>query len=35
MLRNILAKGLDQQAEQTDLFTPPAHDNIRGPAAYQ
>jgi transposase len=35
MLRNILAKGLDQQAEQNDLFTPPEHDNIRGPAAYQ
>jgi hypothetical protein len=35
MLRNILAKGLDQQAEQNDFFTPPEHDNIRGPAAYQ
>jgi hypothetical protein len=35
MLRNILAKGLDQQPEQPDLFTPPEHDNIRGPAAYQ
>jgi transposase len=34
MLRNILEKGLDQQAEQTNLFTPPEHDNIRGPAAY-
>lgn len=35
MLRNILEKGLDQQAEQTDLFTPPEHENIRGPQAYQ
>ncbi|MFT7120563.1 MAG: hypothetical protein ACJAZ9_000737 [Neolewinella sp.] len=29
-----LAKGFDQQDEQTDPFTPPEHDNIRGPAAY-
>jgi transposase len=35
MLRNILAKGLDRQAAQPDLFTPPEHENIRGPAAYQ
>lgn len=35
MLRNILTKGLDKQASQPDLFTPPEHDNIRGPAAYQ
>jgi transposase len=35
MLRNILAKGLDQQAEQNDFFTPPEHDNIRGLAAYR
>jgi transposase len=34
MLRNILAKGLDKQAAQPDLFTPPEHENIRGPAAY-
>lgn len=34
MLRNILDKGLDQQASQPDLFNPPKHDNIRGPAAY-
>lgn len=34
MLCNILTKGLDQQNEQSDLFTPPEHDNIRGPAAY-
>lgn len=34
MLRNILAKGLDQQADQNNLFTPPEHDNIRGPSAY-
>jgi len=30
MLRNILAKGLDKQASQPDLFTPPKHENIRG-----
>ena len=35
MLCKILTKGLDQQDAQTDLFTPPEHDNIRGPAAYQ
>lgn len=35
MLKNILDKGLDLQATQPDLFTPPAHENIRGPQAYQ
>ena len=36
MLRNILAKGLDRQmiTEQTNLFTPPVHANIRGPHNY-
>lgn len=35
MLRNILEKGLDRSVDQVDLFTPPQHDNIRGPATYQ
>ncbi len=35
MLRNILEKGLDRTSDQPDLFSPPVHDNIRGPAAYQ
>lgn len=35
MLKNILAKNLDQVNDQLDLFTPPEHDNIRGLAAYQ
>jgi len=35
MLRNILEKNLDQQNNSTDLFTPPAHGNIRGAAAYK
>lgn len=35
MLKNILSKNLDQVNDQLDLFTPPEHDNIRGPAAYQ
>ena len=35
MLRNILERGLDRAGEQPDLFTPPEHDNIRGPAAYR
>jgi len=34
-LKNVLEKGLDRITDQLDLFTPPAHDNIRGPAAYQ
>lgn len=34
MLNNILLRGLDKQDTQPDLFTPPKHDNIRGPAAY-
>lgn len=38
MLENILKKNLDQEstaAEQLELnFTPPVHDNIRGPAQY-
>ncbi|WP_406603367.1 Mu transposase domain-containing protein, partial [Neolewinella litorea] len=35
MLRNILERGLDRTGDQCDLFTPPDHDNIRGPAAYR
>ena len=35
MLRNILEKGLDRQAAQADLFTPPIHDNTRGAEHYQ
>jgi hypothetical protein len=35
MLKNILDRGLDLQASQPDLFTPPSHENIRGPQAYQ
>ncbi len=34
MLRNILELGLDRSTGQLDLFTPPSHDNIRGPDAY-
>ena len=34
-LKNVLEKGLDRLTDQLDLFTPPAHDNIRGPGAYQ
>lgn len=34
-LKNVLEKGLDRLTDQFDLFAPPAHDNIRGPAAYQ
>lgn len=35
MLKNILDRGLDLQDTQPDLFTPPSHENIRGPQAYQ
>jgi transposase len=35
MIKSILAKNLDLQIEPADLFTTPAHDNIRGPEAYQ
>lgn len=35
MLKNILARNLDQNEEQGDLFTPPKHNNIRGPETYQ
>ena len=35
MLRNVLEKKLDIAAQTPDLFTPPEHENIRGPAAYQ
>jgi hypothetical protein len=35
MLKNILTRNLDQVIEQDDLFSTPAHDNIRGPKAYQ
>ena len=34
MLRNILERGLDRTSDQLELFAPPTHDNIRGPAAY-
>ena len=34
MLRNVLEKKLDIAAATTDLFTPPEHENIRGPSAY-
>lgn len=35
MLKNILERKLDQESEQLQIFTPPDHDNIRGPQAYQ
>lgn len=35
MLKRILEAGLDQPSATPDRFTPPAHDNIRGPEAYQ
>jgi hypothetical protein len=35
MLKNILTRNLDQQSAQLDIFSPPQHDNIRGPEAYQ
>ena len=35
MLKNILERGLDRTSDQLDLFAPPPHDNIRGPAAYR
>jgi transposase len=35
MLKNILERKLDQEPEQLQIFTPPDHDNIRGPEAYQ
>ena len=35
MLRNILERGLDRTSEQLQLFAPPTHQNIRGPAAYR
>ena len=34
-LKNVLEKGLDRLTDQLDLFTPPAHENIRGPGAYR
>ena len=34
MLANILERGLDRTGDQPNLFSPPLHDNIRGPAAY-
>jgi transposase len=34
-LTNVLEKNLDLPSEIPDLFTPPEHENIRGPAAYQ
>jgi hypothetical protein len=35
MLKNILERQLDQQPEQLQVFSPPDHNNIRGPEAYQ
>lgn len=35
MLKRILVHKLDQEEETPNLFTPPIHDNIRGPEAYQ
>ena len=35
MLKNILERQLDQEPEQASDFSPPQHDNIRGPAAYK
>lgn len=35
MLKHILDRNLDLTPEQPDLFSPPLHDNIRGPQAYQ
>jgi len=35
MLKNILERKLDQEPKQLQIFTPPDHDNIRGPEAYQ
>ena len=35
MLKNILERKLDQEPEQLEVFSPPDHDNIRGPEAYQ
>ena len=37
-IASILAAGLDKESEarpQSDLFHPPAHDNLRGPQAYE
>lgn len=33
-LSNVLEKNLDRPSVAPDLFTPPDHDNIRGPSAY-
>lgn len=35
MLKNILVRKLDQEPEQLRFFSPPKHDNIRGPETYQ
>lgn len=35
MLKNILERKLDIPSDTPDLFSPPSHDNIRGPEAYQ
>lgn len=35
MLKNILERKLDQEPTQLSVFSPPDHDNIRGPEAYQ
>lgn len=35
MLKNVLEKKLDLAVEAPNLFTPPIHENIRGPNAYQ
>jgi hypothetical protein len=33
-LTNVLEKKLDLPSGPPDLFTPPKHENIRGPSAY-
>lgn len=35
MIKNILSRNLDSEPEQLSLFSPPKHENIRGPQAYQ
>lgn len=35
MIKRILALNLDMESDEPDLFEVPAHDNIRGPHAYQ
>lgn len=35
MIKNILIRNLDKQSDPPDIFSPPEHENIRGPKAYQ